>query len=125
MPELKWFDELPTTWDESHVLSGSPGESIVMARRKGADWFVAAMTNTEGRTVSIPTDFLEKGKYTVTIYNDDPAADTKTKVGVSTQTITVKSKSKTRNAKGASRKPIVLTLQPSGGAVLRFTLQNK
>ena len=109
VPELKWLDELPTTWDESHVLSGTPGESIVIARRKGTDWYVAAMTNTEGRTVTItPADFLTAGKWQTTIYNDAPSVDTSTKVGVTNRIVHCKSS-------------IRLQLQPSGGAVLRFT----
>ena len=107
-PELKWFDELPTVWDESRVLDGTPGSHIVMARRSGNDWYVGAMTNTEARTVSIPTDFLPKGKYEVVIYNDDPTLDTQTKV-------------KSEKIKVKSGKAIVLNLQPSGGAALHFT----
>lgn len=109
-PELSWFDNLKTTWDETRVLDGAPGSHIVIARRSGEEWFVAAMTNTEARTVTIPTEFMENGKrYAVTIYNDDPAVNTRTKVSV--KTITIK-----------AGKPITLQLQPSGGAVLHFTL---
>ena len=112
VPELKWFDELPTTWDESRILDGQPGEYVVMARRKGTDWYVAAMTNNEARTVTInPTSFLTEGKWQATIYNDDPTVDTPTKVGVRQQTIKVNKKTT----------PLRLQLQPSGGAVLRFT----
>ena len=106
--ELKWFDELPTTWDESRVLDGTPGSHIVMARRSGNDWYVGAMTNTEGRTVSIPTDFLPKGKYQVECYNDNPALNTQTKVQCSIFNVQ------------SGKKPITLQLQPSGGAALHF-----
>ena len=104
-PELAWFDHLKTPWDESRVLAGQPGEYIIQARRSGADWYVAAMTNTEARTVSIPTDFLPAGKYQATVYNDDPTVQTATHVSV-----------KTINVKAGS--PITLKLQPSGGAAL-------
>lgn len=110
-PELAWFDQLKTTWDESRVLSGTPGESIVVARRSGDEWYVAAMTNNEGRTISIPTHFLTEGKYTVTIYNDDLSADTRTKVGITTRTLKIKKK---------GTAPLTLQLQPSGGAALRI-----
>lgn len=110
-PELAWFDQLKTTWDESRVLSGTPGESIVVARRSGDEWYVAAMTNNEGRTISIPTHFLTEGKYTVTIYNDDPSTDTRTKVGITTKTLKIKKK---------GTAPLTLLLQPSGGAALRI-----
>lgn len=110
-PELAWFDQLKTTWDESRVLSGTPGESIVVARRSGDEWYVAAMTNNEGRTITIPTHFLTEGKYTVTIYNDDPSADTRTKVGITTKTLKIKKK---------GTATLTLQLQPSGGAALRI-----
>lgn len=61
-PEIKWFEDLATTFDDSRVLSGYPGKGITMARRKGADWWVAAMTNNEGSHEEIALDFLEPGQ---------------------------------------------------------------
>ena len=107
-PELSWFDNLKTTWDETRVLDGAPGSHIVIARRSGEEWYVAAMTNNEARTITIPTSFLEDGqRYNVTIYNDDPTVNTSTKVGI--KTVTIK-----------AGKAISLKLQPSGGAALHF-----
>ena len=105
--ELKFWKDCPTTFDESIALDGIPGEYIIQARRSGSDWFVGAMTNTEARTVTIPTSFLPKGKYTVEIYNDDPTLETRTRVAA--RTITLK-----------AGKPLSLPLQPSGGAALHF-----
>jgi alpha-glucosidase len=107
--ELQFWKDCPTVFDESIALDGQPGEYIVQARRAGSEWFGGAMTNTEGRTVSISTDFLPKGKYEVEIYNDDPSLDTRTKV--KSETIKLKSPGK----------PIILQLQPSGGAALHIT----
>jgi alpha-glucosidase len=106
-PELAWFDQLKTTWDESRVLNGTPGSHIIVARRSGTEWYVAAMTNNEARTIAIPTGFLAKGKYEVTVYNDDLTVGTKTKVGV--KTIKLK-----------PGKPVTLQLQSSGGAALHI-----
>ena len=105
--ELKFWKDCPTIFDESIALDGIPGEYIIQARRSGSDWFVGAMTNTEARTVTIPTSFLPKGKYTVEIYNDDPTLETRTRVAA--RTITLK-----------AGKPLTLSLQPSGGAALHF-----
>lgn len=105
--ELQFWKDCPTTFDESIALDGIPGEYIVQARRSGTDWFVGCMTNTEGRTVTVPTVFLPKGKYQVEIYNDDPTLTTRTKVAVKNMTV-------------KREKPITLTLQPSGGAALHF-----
>ena len=105
--ELQFWKDCPTAFDESIALDGQPGDYIIQARRSGSDWYVGVMTNTEGRTVSVPTDFLPKGKYEVTIYNDDPTLNTRTKVRTTVKTI-------------KTSKPINLVLQPSGGAALHF-----
>ena len=109
--ELQFWKDCPTTFDESIALDGQPGEHIIQARRSGSDWFVGCMTNTEARTVNVPTDFLPQGKYEVTIYNDDPTLSTRTKVRTTTQTLKIGKK---------AGKPITLQLQPSGGAALHI-----
>lgn len=106
--ELNFWKDCPTVFDESIALDGIPGEYIIQARRSGEDWFVGAMTNTEARRVTIPTDFLPKGQYEVEIYNDDPSLTTQTKVA-------------TKRVKIKSGKPITLLLQPSGGAAIHFS----
>lgn len=106
--ELEFWKNIPTVWDDSRALDGEVGAYITMARRTGNDWFVGTMTNTEARTVTIPTDFLEAGrKYAVTIYEDDPKLKTRTNVRTTMQKV-------------KSGKPIVLNLQASGGAALHF-----
>jgi alpha-glucosidase len=110
--ELQFWKDCPTTFDESIALDGIPGEYIVQARRSGTDWFVGCMTNTEGRTVTIPTNFLAKGKYLVEIYNDAPSLNTRTKVSATIMKI-------------KSGKPVTLQLQPSGGAALHFNPLSK
>lgn len=72
-PELELWKQMPVVWDETKVLSGTPGEFIVTARRSGDDWYVGGITNTEKRTLTIPFDFLPPNKsYQATIYYDDP-----------------------------------------------------
>lgn len=105
--ELKFWKDCPTIFDESRALDGIPGEYIIQMRRSGNDYFVGAMTNTQGRTVSIKTDFLPKGKYVVEIYNDDPTLSTRTKV-----------RSTKKNIRAGQT--INLQLQPNGGAALHF-----
>jgi alpha-glucosidase len=105
--ELQFWRDIPTTFDQSIALDGQPGQYIVQARRSGADWYVGAMTNTEARRIVLDTDFLLRGKYVVDIYEDAPALQTRTKVA-------------RRTLKLKPGRPIVLDLQPSGGAALHF-----
>ena len=82
-PELEFWDRIPTTWDDSRVLQGRPGEYAVTARRKGEEWFLGAITGNEARQLRIALDFLAPGqRYQARIYYDDPQAPTRTKVGI-------------------------------------------
>ena len=82
-PELEFWDKIPTTWDETQVIQGSPGQYITTARRKGKDWFVGTLTNNDARNLQVSLSFLPKGeKYMAAIYSDDPAVQTATKVGI-------------------------------------------
>jgi len=90
-PELEFWDKIPTSWDETKVLQGRPGEFVSTARRKGNDWFIGTITNNEARTVQLKFDFLPKDKkFTACIYSDDDAVLTKTKVKIEKKIITSK-----------------------------------
>ena len=67
--EVKDFlGELPTVWDETLLLSGYPGKSVVMARRSGKTWYVAGINGTdEPLTLTFDTRRMKKlGKHVVT-----------------------------------------------------------
>ena len=46
-----------------------------MARKKGKTWYVGAMTNWEGRLLTVDCSFLDEGKYLATIFSDGVNAD--------------------------------------------------
>lgn len=102
---LDFISGTPTSWDETRVLSGEIGQSIVVARRKGAEWWIGAMTNESGRTVKVPLAFLGDGAFKADIREDgaEPTA------------------LKTRVQPVSARQTLSLTLAPSGGAVARLT----
>lgn len=75
-PGIDFLKLVPTTWDETRFLSGYPGESIVMARRSGSQWYVGGMTNEEEREVSLDLDFLKEGSYTLNLWKDAPESKT-------------------------------------------------
>lgn len=81
-PEVEFFKNLPTVFDDTKVLSGEPGKSAIIARRKGHEWFVGGITNNKGSQESVSLSFLEKGKYYLArIYTDGgDAVKTKTHV---------------------------------------------
>lgn len=110
-PELSWFDECPTVWDETRVLDARIGEYIVIARRRGDHWFVGAMTNEQGRKLTVPCQFLGGGNWQATIYADGaPApAPRDTTVVMSSRAVTL-----------TQTLELQLQLAPSGGQAIRL-----
>ncbi|WP_310217051.1 glycoside hydrolase family 97 protein [Caulobacter sp. BE264] len=102
---LDFISAVPTTWDETRVLSGEIGQSIVIARRKGAEWWVGAMTNEAGRTVKVPLSFLGDGTFSAEVREDGPEP---TALKTRTQAVTRKD-------------ALTLKLAPSGGGAVRLT----
>jgi alpha-glucosidase len=66
----RFIARIPTTWDASRVLEAAVGDYIVMARRKGDTWYVAAMTDWEPRTFAIDLSFLGDGTWTLASLQD-------------------------------------------------------
>lgn len=42
-----FLSELPAAWDETCLVSGYPGESVVIARRSGKTWYVAGINGKD------------------------------------------------------------------------------
>lgn len=105
-PELEFWDKIPVVWDETKVLAGIPGQFISTARRKGDEWFIGTITNTETRTVKVDFGFLQKGKkYVATIYSDDDTVPTATKVKIEKKAVD-------------SSARLDINLRPSGGQAI-------
>ena len=66
---------IPTVWDESIALDGKIGEYVSLARRKGDVWYVGALTNWDGRQLTIDLSFLDEGNWVIEMYMDGVNAD--------------------------------------------------
>ena len=71
----EFLKQVPSSWDSSLALSGEIGDYIVMARRRGPEWFIGAMTDWDARDLDIVLDFLDPGEYEVQIWADGPGAE--------------------------------------------------
>jgi alpha-glucosidase len=105
---LDFVKAVPTTWDETIGLDGRIGAWALIARRKGQEWWVAAMTDWDRRTVEVPLAFLDGGAWEATTWSDGPNAD---KVGTD-----FRRRISDALASGALR----LDLAPGGGAVVQL-----
>jgi len=74
-PGFDFLQQIPVTWDETKVIDAKPGQYVAIARRKGDDWWIGAITNHETRNLSETMSFLPAGNYTAEIWSDAPASD--------------------------------------------------
>ena len=82
IPDLSFYNALPTVWDDSKVIEGKIGDYGTMARRHGDNWYVGSLTN-KARSLVLPLDFLNKNRqYEATIYSDDASLTTPTKLAI-------------------------------------------
>lgn len=67
---MQFLSVVPTTWDRTKVLNAKIGQYVTVARMKGSDWFIGSMTDWNARDFQIKLDFLDAGKYEMTIWSD-------------------------------------------------------
>ncbi|MBL9136521.1 MAG: glycoside hydrolase family 97 catalytic domain-containing protein [Verrucomicrobiales bacterium] len=72
-PGFDFLKLVPTYWDETRVVSGEIGESLVTARRRGTVWYVGCLS-ARPRQITLPLAFLERGRYQLTLWKDAPDA---------------------------------------------------
>jgi len=75
-PECAHFiATVPKIWDETIALDGEIAKHITMARKKGNDWYVGALTNWDSRNTELDLGFLGEGNYKAEVFRDGVNAD--------------------------------------------------
>ena len=70
--EIEFVTKLPGLFDEKRVYT-KLGEYVAVARRRGANWYVASMGDGQARAIDLKLDFLKPGiSYQATIFADTP-----------------------------------------------------
>jgi alpha-glucosidase len=109
---MDFLKGLPTIWDETRGLAGEVGRYVVGARRHGNNWYLAAITDRDARQLPVPLEFLGKGAWKVTLWEDAPDSDQNAEHLV-------------REGKTVrSSDTLHLKLAPSGGTVAIFSPAN-
>lgn len=97
---LDFMKQVPTTWDETRFIDGYPGRYIVLARRRGNTWYIAA-ANATAEPLKLKLDLPMLAGQEVSLYSDDKKMQPQLKL----------QKIKTDGS-------LQLTVQPQGGAVI-------
>ena len=72
---MEFLSAVPSVWDETRVLDAKIAEYVVVARRKGSDWYIGAMTNWTPRDLEIDLSFLPRGDFRMDSYYDGANAN--------------------------------------------------
>ena len=97
---LDFMKQVPTTWDETRFIEGYPGKYIVLARRHGDTWYVAAVNATK-EPLKLKLDLPMLAGQEVSFYSDDK-----------------KMQPQLKQQKIKADGSLQLTVQPQGGAVI-------
>lgn len=97
---LDFMKQVPTTWNETRFIDGYPGRYIVLARRHGNTWYIAAV-NATAEPLKLKLDLPVLAGQEVSLYSDDKKMQPQLKL----------QKIKTDGS-------LQLTVQPQGGAVI-------
>ena len=110
-PAFQFIRDVPVTWDETRALNSAVGDFITIARRKGQDWFIGAITDESARDLNVSLSFLRpEQEYEATLYVDGKEADwEKNPTSVDIQSKTVR-----------AADTLNLHLATSGGAAIRL-----
>ena len=69
----RFYNSIPTVWDDTRFMDGKMGDYAVVARRSGSDWYISVLNAGEKKQVSVPLDFLKDvTTYNATLYYQAP-----------------------------------------------------
>ena len=78
-PGLEFYRGLPTVWEETHLISSEVGKVLVIARRSGKQWWLAAMNGDNRATIDVPFRFLGAGKWAIRSFSDTEKSEAEPK----------------------------------------------
>lgn len=105
--EIDFLKNVPTTWDETRFIDGYPGKYVVIARRHGEKWYIAALNGTK-EPLKLNVSLPMIANKDVDLYSDSNKKD---KDGYAIPTL---QKSAKISKNGKSK----ITVQPLGGVII-------
>ena len=106
--EIEFAEKMPGLTDEIKVTTDL-GKYVTVARRRGADWYVASMSGQQAAYYPYPLSFLTPGRtYRASIYSDTPGSR---KAAHTQQTVT-------------SQTVIPIAMEPNGGHLMIIEAEN-
>ncbi|MBN2590786.1 MAG: glycoside hydrolase family 97 protein [Sedimentisphaerales bacterium] len=103
----EFLRNVPTAWDNTKLLDGSPGQLTVMARQKAGNWYIGAINGEDmEKTINVNFGFLQPNiKYKMVLIKD---GDNRSAFEISNRDVN-------------NNNDIEIKLLPKGGAVIWIT----
>lgn len=98
---IDFMKDIPTTWDETLYIDGSPGKFVVIARRHGEQWYVSGVSALE-KPLELELNLSMVAGKKVDVYSDNNNLEA-----------VVTNKKINKNGK------VTVALQPKGGFVIK------
>ncbi len=68
---LEFLKNVPVTWDKTKLVSGYPGDHAILARQKGANWYISGIHGKTGpQAYELSFSFLNEGEYQLLLIKD-------------------------------------------------------
>jgi alpha-glucosidase len=106
-----FYGSIPCVWDETIVLAGKISDYILVARKSGNHWWMAAMTDWTPRSLELDLSFLGDGIYRAEIYQD----------GINADRYAADYRSTTLQVTGDSK--LQVNMAPGGGWIAHISVQ--
>lgn len=68
---LSMISTIPTAWDETKFVEGIPNNYVILARRKGKNWYISGINGLgSAKSITLNPDFISAGDYTQQLLSD-------------------------------------------------------
>jgi alpha-glucosidase len=72
---MEFLGPVPSVWDETRVLQAKMGDYVALARRRGREWWIGAITDWTERSLALDLSFLGDGSWELDAFADGTNAD--------------------------------------------------
>lgn len=67
----EFLKHVPVSWDDTKLIDGYPGEKVIIARRKGNQWYIGGINGKdETQTLELNFGFLGNGNFNLQLIKD-------------------------------------------------------
>jgi hypothetical protein len=67
----EFLKNVPVSWDDTKLIDGYPGEKVIIARKKGNQWYIGGLNGKdEPQTLNVNFGFLDEGNFNLQLIKD-------------------------------------------------------